>query len=107
MPRVLAQAYRDAAPTALGVDVEPPPWEQAIARRQARTRALYLSQARLLASSGEPQDRALARAVARFVAEMPAPETQRLALAKRLREAGLRRVEREEGPEGRARDRGR
>jgi hypothetical protein len=107
VPSVIAQAYRDAVPAAIGAAQATPPWEAAIARRQARIRGLYLSQARLLATSAEPQDRALARAVARFVAEMPAPATQRLARAKRLREAGIGAVEREEGPSGRSKERGR
>jgi type IV secretory pathway VirD2 relaxase len=107
MPRVTAQAYRAAAPTALGAVTETPPWEAAITRRQARIRALYLGQARLLAASAEPQDRALARAVARFVAEMPPVETQRLALAWRLREAGIAQVEKEQGGNGVSRERGR
>jgi type IV secretory pathway VirD2 relaxase len=107
MPFVTAQAYRDAAPTAVGAETANPPWETAIARRQARIRALYLSQARLLAASAEPEDRALARAVARFVAEMPPVETQRLALARRLREAGIPQLEKEQGRDGVSRERGR
>ena len=107
VPRVTAQAYREAAPLAMGVGSAPTPWEAAIVRRQARIRALYLDQARMLAVSAEPEDRALARAVARFVAEMPAPETRRLALARQLRDAGARDAEREAGPVGRAKERGR
>jgi type IV secretory pathway VirD2 relaxase len=107
MPRVTAQAYRDAAPIAAGAVTEPPTWQGAIERQQARIRALYLSQARLLAASAEPDDRALARAVARFVAEMPPVETQRQALARRLREAGIPQVEKEHGRDGVSRERGR
>jgi len=107
LPQVVAQAYRDAGPAALGRTGAAGPWEDAIVRRQAKIRRLYLDQARVLAESSDPEDRALARAVARFVADMPAPETQRLALARRLRAAGLGDLEREEGPRGRPRERGR
>jgi hypothetical protein len=41
--------------------------EQRTAEAQARIRALYLAQAQLLASTGEPADRRLAAEVARFV----------------------------------------
>jgi hypothetical protein len=48
-------------------------------------------------ASSEPEDQALARAAACIVAEMTAPETHRLTLARRLQEAGLGRSERKEG----------
>ena len=107
VPRVIAQAYREAAPAALGRATEAPPWETAIARRQARIRALYLAQARVLGSSPDPEDRALARSVARFVTEMPPPDTQRLMLARQLREARARLGEVEKGSGGRGKERGR
>lgn len=107
LPKVTVGAYREAAPLAAGVAVPPAPWDEAIARKQARVRALYLGQARLLQASHDPQDKALARAVARFVAEMPPPDTQRLALARQLRAARARAPEAERGSEGRPKERGR
>ena len=44
-------------------------------------RALYLAQAQVLAGSADREDRALAAKVAAFVATMPQPDSQRLALA--------------------------
>ncbi len=56
-------------------------------RRLAQVRALYLAQAGLLKTSADAADRALGLAVESFVREMPAPDSQRLALARELREA--------------------
>jgi hypothetical protein len=50
-------------------------------------RDLYLTQARLLGRSGDPEDRALGTKVESFVRSMPQPGTQRLVLARELRAA--------------------
>ena len=55
--------------------------------RQRRIRSIYLAQARLLQGAATPEDRALGAAVEAFVHGMPQPDTQRLALARDLREA--------------------
>src|SRR3989344_3375171 len=55
--------------------------------RQKRVRALYLAQARILMTSPFASDQALGRAVEAFVQGMPAPDSQRLALARQLRAA--------------------
>ena len=74
-------------------------------KRQKQVRSLYLGQARLLQASGDPRDQELGRAVEAFVQEMPAPDTQRLALARALRAANAeRRADRDPAP---PRDRGR
>ncbi len=56
-------------------------------RRQAQVRALYLAQAGLLKSSADAADRALGVAVESFVRNMPRPDSQRLALARELRDS--------------------
>lgn len=91
LPRVLASAAREAIdPVSRGA---PRPWEAAIAQRQARIRGLYADQARLFLTATDPELRALGRAVARFLAEMPAVETRGLALARQLQTA-VRQVDR-------------
>lgn len=88
LPRVLASAYREAAGAAFRGDRDPRPWEVRMAERQARVRALYLAQARLLQVSADAEDRRLGREVEAFVRDMPAPDSQRLALARELRAQG-------------------
>ncbi|WP_372784807.1 relaxase/mobilization nuclease domain-containing protein [Phenylobacterium sp.] len=78
-------AYRDAARAAFQGETAPTPWEAQMLRRQAQVRALYLAQAGLLKMSADSADRALGQAVERFVRDMPAPDSQRLALARDLR----------------------
>jgi type IV secretory pathway VirD2 relaxase len=89
-PRVRREAYQAAARAAFGEETAPPAWEARSLDRQRRTRGLYLAQARVLAASSDPRDRALGRAVAGFVAGMPTPDSQRLALARELRAANRR-----------------
>lgn len=79
-----------AARAAFGGETEPMAWERQLAARQRQTRMLYLAQARLLQASADEADQALGRAVEAFVRAMPAPDSQRLALARALREAGAR-----------------
>jgi hypothetical protein len=87
VPRVRRAAYQEAARAAFEGEMAPMPWETQSLDRQRRTRALYLAQARVLAMSSAPRDRELARQVEAFVTTMPAPDSQRLALARELREA--------------------
>lgn len=100
-PWVRREAYQDAARAAFGGDPEPLIWEARSLERQRRTRGLYLAQARILAASGDPRDRDLGRAVEAFVKGMPAPDSQRLAMARELRQANRERG----GGTGPARDR--
>jgi hypothetical protein len=102
-PSTLRSAYLEAAQAAAGTDIGRRPWEAQLAARQARIRGLYRAQARLLRSTGDLRDAALAEAVERFVAGMPAPDTRRLALARELRDA--RGPDRD--PAGNTRDRAR
>jgi hypothetical protein len=95
--RVHRAAYQDAAHAAFGGEREETVWEAQLLRRQQRIRALYLGQARLLQASPSPDDRELGRAVEAFVREMPAPDTQRLALARQLRDANARLRDRDRG----------
>jgi type IV secretory pathway VirD2 relaxase len=87
MARVRRSAYREAAGAAFQGQTARTPWEQHIVARQQAVRSLYLTQARLLARSNDPTDRALGAKVEAFVRSMPQPDTQRLALARELREA--------------------
>lgn len=96
--RAMRGALADAARVAAAERPEPTPWEVSTARRQAAVRGLYRAQAELLAHSPNAEDRALAEAVRTFVDGMPAPDTQRLALARALRKRDApktRRPERE------------
>lgn len=88
LPHVQRQAYREAGRTLVDAAIKPEPWDGAIARRAAKVRAIYLAQAKVLARSDAPEDRRLAAAVVAFVSRLPAPDTQRLALARELRAAG-------------------
>lgn len=67
------------------------PWETRLLERQAKVRALYIAQAKLLYHSPDASDRRLGAQVEAFVRGMPAPHTRRLALARKLREAARQR----------------
>lgn len=85
--RTVRAAYQEAARAAFGQDPQRRPWETKLLDRQAKVRGLYLAQARLLAASADPRDRALAARVEAFVRAMPQPDSRRLALARELRAA--------------------
>lgn len=87
--RIRRAAFSEAARAAFQGEVGRTPWEQRIIERQARVRGLYLAQAKLLSTSPDPIDRSLALKVEAFVRAMPAPDTQRLALARELRAASV------------------
>lgn len=87
MSRVKRSAYSEAAKAAFRGDTERRIWEQKMLERQTSVRTLYLQQARLLARSEDPLDRALAEKVETFVKNMPQPDSERLALARELRDA--------------------
>jgi hypothetical protein len=87
MAQVRRSAYREAVKAAFQGDIEPRVWERRTSERQGVVRALYLAQARLLSGSSDPLDRQLGAKVEAFVRTMPTPDTQRLALARELRDA--------------------
>lgn len=88
MARVRQSAYREAAKAAFQGDSQPREWERRSVERQGVVRWIYLAQARLLQSSPAAADRILGEKVEAFVKAMPVPDSQRLALARELREAG-------------------
>ena len=83
--RVPRAAYQSAAKAAFAGDVAPRAWEARTLARQAALRQSYLAQARLLRASSDAADQALGARVAAFVQSMPAPDSQRLRLARELR----------------------
>lgn len=85
--QVARAKLREAAAIVFGDSVSPTAWEQRIADRQARIRRVYLAQAQLLQASSEPSDRMLGVDVEHFVRSLAPPDTERLALARALREA--------------------
>jgi hypothetical protein len=89
LAKVRQSAYREAAKAAFG-EPSRPPWETRMVERQGRVRGLYLAQARVLGKSADSADRALGAKVEAFVKSMPQPDSQRLALARELREANAR-----------------
>ena len=97
--RTVRAAYQEAARAAFGQDLQRRPWETKLLDRQAKVRGLYLAEARLLAASADPHDRALAARVEAFVHTMPQPDSRRLALARELRQAnpGLDRARNDKG----------
>jgi hypothetical protein len=95
--QIRGSAYREAAKAAFQGQTERTPWEHRIVARQRAVRALYLAQARLLGRSSDPGDRTLAIKVEAFVRGMPAPDTQRLALARELRAANEKMRARDQG----------
>jgi hypothetical protein len=88
VPRVRRSAYQEAAKAAFRGDVALRDWERRAAERQASIRRFYLAQAQLLARSADDSDRVLGHRVEVFVQSMPQPDSQRLALARELRDAG-------------------
>jgi hypothetical protein len=97
--RVRRAAYREAAKAAFQGDVQPREWERKTVERQALIRGAYLAQAQLLKASPSAVDRALGDKVEAFVGAMPAPDSQRLALARELRAANSALI-REPAPPG-------
>ena len=83
--RVRRAAYQEAARAAFLGETAPTAWEQRALARQNRIRSLYLAQAHRLLGSRNPEDRQLGDDVQTFVRGMPAPDSQRLALARALR----------------------
>lgn len=104
MARVKQSAYREAAKAAFQGDIAPRAWERRLVDRQAQVRRTYLAQARLLSASADPRDRDLGAKVAAFVRAMPAPDSQRMALARELR-AASRESSRSHDPKRRDRQR--
>lgn len=84
---MLRAAYHHAAGAAFLGQTELTPWERQIVERQTKVRNLYLQQAAELVRSPDPADQALGQKLEAFVREMPAPDSQRLALARELRAA--------------------
>ena len=89
--RVARSALGEAARVAFGAPAPRPVWEDRLLDRQRRVRGLYLAQAKLLQASSAREDRVLGARVEAFVREMPQPDTQRLALARLLRESARTR----------------
>lgn len=102
--RVRRAAYRDAARAAFKGETARTPWETQLLERQTKVRSLYLAQARLLRRSPDPADRALGSKVEVFVRSMAQPDSQRLALARELREANAT-LAREQNADGKDRSR--
>jgi hypothetical protein len=72
LPRVLAEAYREALQEAGGRG----PWLEAIGTRELAVRRALVGEALRLARSEKPEERELAALVERFVRERPAPQTR-------------------------------
>ncbi|WP_293350572.1 relaxase/mobilization nuclease domain-containing protein [Phenylobacterium sp.] len=85
--RVAREKIRQAAELAFGEPPASTAWDRRIAARQAQVRRIYLAQARLLQASTDPADRALGADVGVFVRSLRPPDTERLALARALRDA--------------------
>jgi hypothetical protein len=90
LPRIQRSALHQAAEAAFQGANDVPPWERRLLARQQRIRGLYLAQAGLLQRSHDDADRLLGRKVEAYVRAMPAPDTQRLALARELRAANAK-----------------
>lgn len=105
MGRIAAQKLREAAQVAFGGEATAAAWDRRIAEGQVRIRRLYLAQSKLLQSSPDAADRALGVEVEAFVRSLHTPDTERLALARTLREANERARSMGRGV-GRAKDRG-
>lgn len=101
--RVRRSAYQDAAKAAFQKDAAPQLWESRLLARQQTVRRLYLAQAALLKRSADPADRALGSKVEAFVRTMPAPDSQRLALARELRAVARALTVEPKGPRERGR----
>ena len=102
--RVAREKLGQAGLLAFGGPVELTPWERQIAARQAQIRRVYLAQAKLLQSSRDPADRKLGAEVEAFVRSLRPPDTERLALARALRDANDRARSNDRGG-GRKKDR--
>ncbi|WP_296595517.1 relaxase/mobilization nuclease domain-containing protein [Phenylobacterium sp.] len=87
---VASEKLRDAAQLAFAGQASASAWDCRIADGQMRIRRLYLAQAKLLQSSQDAADRALGAEVETFVRSLRPPDTERLALARALREANER-----------------
>jgi hypothetical protein len=104
-PNVLRQARIEAGRAAFGRDNDLRPWEAASVARQKEIRSIYLREAKDLAASKSPEDQALAKRLEQFVRSMPQPDSQRLSMARELREAYARQ-QAARATEGRGRDEG-
>jgi hypothetical protein len=102
--RVAVEKLKQAAMIVFAGAREPMAWDRRIIEQQTRIRRLYLAQARLLQTSTDPHDRQLGIEVEAFVRELSPPDTERLALARALREANDRA--RPTLARGRSKDRG-
>lgn len=102
--RVAREKLRQAGLLAFGGPVELTPWERQVAVRQSQIRRIYLAQAKLLQSSLDPADQKLGVEVESFVKSLRPPDTERLALARALRDANERARSKERGVGG-AKDR--
>lgn len=91
MARIRRNAYSEAAKAAFGGDRELKVWERATVTRQKFIRRILARQAEQLMRHGDDRDRRLASEVDAFLAVMPAPDSQRLALARALREVNQSR----------------
>ena len=85
-PRTLQAAYIEASDAAFNPSEPLRPWEVQIVRTQSHVRGLYLEEAERLAQSPDEKDQQLAKGVESFVAQMPPADTQRLEIARQLRE---------------------
>jgi type IV secretory pathway VirD2 relaxase len=83
--KIRQAAYREAAKAAFQSGGGRTAWEVKLVDKQAKIRSLYLAQAEQLKRSTDPSDKALGAQVEMFVRSMPAPDSQRLALARELR----------------------
>ena len=83
LPKALAAAYREA----LQDEGDQGPWLAAIRTRELALRRALVAEALRLAKSEQPEDRALASLVERFVRDRSAPQTRDQA----LRESGVHR----------------
>ena len=90
-------ARQEAAKAAFGGDTELRAWELQSLRCQRRVRALYAAQGQLLRLSRSAEDRRLGEDVLKFLADMPQPDSQRLALARELRAANQRLADKDGG----------
>ncbi len=88
--RVAREKLRQAGLLAFSGAVELTPWESQVVARQAQVRRVYLAQAKLLQSSRDHADQKLGAEVEAFVRSLRPPDTERLALARALRDANDR-----------------
>lgn len=95
--RVAREKLRLAGLLAFGGSIELKPWERQVAARQSQIRRIYLAQAKLLQSSRVPEDRKLGVELEAFVRSLRPPDTERLALARALRDANERALSKEHG----------